>query len=134
MKVTGVTLLLLGIAAGCATKQAQHTTTGKEVLTEQPNVSLYRKAPKVWPAKGKVLFTADELVFIPTPYFGALHINGRDSTYIRLSDMEDLREDSWMLLFPFKLKLTTGAGAEYTLVTARRRELIRKIREAQQEE
>jgi hypothetical protein len=124
-----VALLLVGVA-GCSKKQAAYTSTGEEVLMEQRNVSLYRKAPKVWPAKGKVLITVDELIFVPTPYFGALYINGRDSTYISLSEIKDFREDSWIAVFPFRAKLVTDAGATYDFVTVRRSEFMQSINQA----
>lgn len=134
MKSAKTVLLLLSVVAGCTAKQPQQTARGNEVLMEQRDVSLYRKAPKVWPAKGKVVATSGKLIFIPTPYFGALHVNGQDSTFVQLSSAVNLEEKKWMLVFPFGLQLTTEDGSKYTFVTTRRRELSRKIRELKQEE
>ncbi len=100
----------------------------------QRDVSLYRKTPKVWPAKGKVLATAEELIFIPTPYFGGLYVNGRDSTYINLNGVRGFKDKKWMLVFPFGLEVITADSATYSFVAVRRNELARKMEELGQEE
>ncbi|TPE42710.1 hypothetical protein [Pontibacter mangrovi] len=130
VKSTGILLLLLLIAAGCATKSPLNTSKGKEVLMEQRDVSLYRRTPKVWPAKGKVIATSDELIFVPSPYFGGLYINGKDSTHISLSEIKDFRKEGWMLLFPFGAKLITDADTTYDFISVRRNELIQSINQA----
>ncbi|WP_139307895.1 hypothetical protein [Pontibacter flavimaris] len=94
---------------------------------EQHNVSLYRKTPKVWPAKGKVIATADKLIFIPTPHYGVLHVSRRDSTFINSGEVVGLREKRWMLVFPFGLEVITADSTTYSFVTVRRDELVRKI-------
>jgi hypothetical protein len=123
-------LLILTLAglAGCSRQVPAYTSSGEAVLMAQHNVSLYRKAPKVWPAKGKVIATADELIFIPTPHYGVLHVSGRDSTYINSGAVVGLREKRWMLVFPFGLEVVTADSTTYSFVTVRRSELVRKIK------
>ncbi|SFG63625.1 hypothetical protein [Pontibacter chinhatensis] len=133
MSAKWVFLLMLGVA-GCATRQPAYTSSGKEVLTVQKQVELYRNKPPIWPAKGRLVVIADKLVFIPTPHFGTLHIHGRDSTFIPLDDVARLEEKKWLLVFPFKLQVMTRDGLGYTFVSVRRDRLVREIRKLQGEE
>ncbi len=126
-------MLVVGMV-GCATKQPAYTSSGKEVLVVQKQVELYRKKPPVWPAKGRLVAIADDLVFIPTPHFGLLYLHGRDSTFIPLSKVARLEDKKWLLVFPFKLEVITQDGSGYTFVSARRDRLARQIRKLQGEE
>jgi len=130
MRAAKLIMLLLGIV-GCATKQPVYTSSGEEVVTVQKQVELYRKKPPVWPAKGRVVAIADELVFIPTPHFGGFYVHGRDSTFIPLNDVARLEEKKWLLVFPFKLKVITHDGSGYTFVSVRRDRLAKEIRKLQ---
>ncbi|AKD02919.1 hypothetical protein PKOR_07010 [Pontibacter korlensis] len=129
-----LSLLLLVSAAGCSKRVPSYTSSGKEVLMVQKNVELYRKKPHIWPAKGWVAATENELIFVPSPYYGGLYINGRDSTFIQLRDIVGLEEKRWMLMFPYRLEVTTSDSSVYSFVTVRRSELIRKINELKLEE
>lgn len=133
MSAKWVFLLMLGVA-GCATRQPTYTSSGEKVLAVQKQVELYRSKPPIWPAKGRLVVIADELVFIPTPHFGGLYIHGRDSTFIPLNDVARLEEKKWLLVFPFKLQVMTRDGLGYTFISVRRDRLVREIRKLQGEE
>ncbi|MCX2740433.1 hypothetical protein [Pontibacter anaerobius] len=132
VRLTG--LLMLLALMSCSQKMPTYTSSDIDILMEQKHVELYRKAPKVWPAKGRVVATADELIFIPSPYFGALYLNGQDSTVINLRDTVILEKKPWMWVFPFGIEITTGEGVNYSFVSVRRNELIEKIRALNQQD
>jgi hypothetical protein len=120
-------LLLTLVSFGCSKEVAYRTSSGDSIVMSQHNVSLYRDKPHIWPAKGKVIATDDELLFIPTPYFGIFNLNGRDTTVIKTNTIELVQPGNWSLIFPFELEVMTNDGKSYSFVTVRRGELSRKI-------
>ncbi|MBF9255675.1 hypothetical protein I2I11_20425 [Pontibacter sp. 172403-2] len=128
MNMTKSAILLLVIASfGCSRKVPLGTYSGEKIVMIQRNVSLYRNKPHIWPAKGRVIATNDNLLFVPTPYFGMINIHGRDTTIIRMDKIKRLRPKRWMLLFPFGLEVTTDGGKSYAYVTVRRKKLVQEI-------
>ncbi len=126
-------LLVLVIGAfGCRPKMPLYTASGEKVLVAQKDVSLFRKDPKIWAARGYVAATKEELIFIPLPHFG-IPIHGQDSTFIRLQDIKELQKKKWMLVFPFRLDIITKEGTRYPFVSVDRDRLIRGIKRVKEE-
>lgn len=123
----GQMLLLVLCCLGCASGQMPYAASGQEVRWEQDNVSLFRKKPHIWPAKGKVILTDEELQFIPTPYYWIFNVHGRDTTTVRLSDIAALQKEQWLLVYPFGLEVITSDGKHYPFVTWRRSKLAQAI-------
>ena len=122
-----ILVLLVIVTFGCGGKMPQYTSSGKKVLVVEGDISLYRNKPHIWAAKGKALLTREELLFIPTPYYWTINVNGTDTTVIKLNNIEELRKKPWALIFPFGLSINMKDGTSYSFGTVRRDRLIQEI-------
>lgn len=120
-----IVLVTTAILLGCSQKMPAHTSSGEVILVR--NISLYRSKPHIWPAKGKLVATKNELLFIPTPHYWVLNLHGRDTTVIEVDSIEQLHTDRWMLVFPFRLDVKTDSNS-YPFVTVKRDKLAKEIR------
>jgi hypothetical protein len=118
-------LLIIG-PLGCVTKQPSYSAIAGNVLAVQRDVFLYRNKVHIWPAKGIVIITKDDLLFIPTPYYG-INIGNRDTTSVNLKNIDNLREFRSAFSSTFGLDVITKDGKNYSFVTRSPQKLLRDI-------
>jgi len=130
---TKLLLLLLALSTfGCGSKLPMYTASGEKIIMVQKEVQLYRKKPFIWPAKGWVAATEEELIFIPLPHSNLfpVYVYGKDSTFIKLDEIDRFQKKQWALVLPFALEVITKDGTRHPFVTVRRNKLMYKIDEA----
>ncbi|MFT2007067.1 hypothetical protein ACMA1I_00190 [Pontibacter sp. 13R65] len=116
-------------ASGCQSKAPMYSASGEKLVMVQKNVELHRKSPNIWPAKGWVAATEEELIFVPQPQYWPVpvYVHGRDSTFVRLNEIDRFEKKNRLLILPMGLDVITKDGTRYPFVTARREKLINEL-------
>ncbi|TXK52801.1 hypothetical protein FVR03_00040 [Pontibacter qinzhouensis] len=130
MKTTFALVMLAALFTfGCQHKTPMYSASGEKLVMVQKNVELHRKSPNIWPARGWVAATEDELIFVPQPQYWPVpvYVHGRDSTFVRLKEIDRFEKKNRLLILPMGLDVVTKDGTRYPFVTARREKLINQL-------